>query len=145
MEVVFCKSCTKEISESALSCPHCGHQELTTPTTVEAHITSQSVTIFLCIFLGSFGIHRFYLSKPISGVLYLLFCWSSIPGFIAVIETYLYLFTSQESWARKYNGGRIGAPVHIALKILVSIFSLFLMLILLLVISMVYRNYTSGM
>ena len=144
MEMVFCKGCAKEISESAVFCPYCGYQEPVTKED-EAGLTSQSVTIFLCIFLGSFGIHRFYLSKPISGVLYLLFCWSSIPGFIAVIETYLYLFTSQESWARKYNGGRIGAPVHIALKILVSIFSLFLMLILLLVISMVYRNYTSGM
>lgn len=40
----------------------------------------------LAIFLGGFGIHRFYAGKPISGVLYLLFCWTFIPTIISFIE-----------------------------------------------------------
>lgn len=42
--------------------------------------------ILLAAFVGGFGLHRFYAHKFISGIFYLLFCWTGIPHFIAIIE-----------------------------------------------------------
>jgi len=83
---------------------------------------SQSVAAVLAAFVGGIGIHRFYLSRPISGIFYILFCWTGIPGLIALVETFVYAFMSPENWARKYNNGQVSAPVHIAIRILVLIF-----------------------
>lgn len=44
------------------------------------------VYALLAILLGAFGIHKFYAGKPTSGVLYLIFCWTFIPGLISLIE-----------------------------------------------------------
>jgi hypothetical protein len=76
----------------------------------------------LAAFVGGFGIHRFYLRSPVTGIFYILFCWTGIPGLIALVETYVYAFMSQQSWARKYNNGVMSEPVHIAIRILVLIF-----------------------
>jgi TM2 domain-containing membrane protein YozV/uncharacterized protein YecT (DUF1311 family) len=119
MAMVYCRGCAKEIHESAVACPNCGSPQSTTPS---SDIKSQSVAALLAAFLGGFGIHRFYLRRPVSGVLYLLFCWTGIPGLMAIIETYIYAFKSQESWARKYNNGQLSAPVNIGIKILTLIF-----------------------
>ncbi|WP_322403276.1 TM2 domain-containing protein [Massilia luteola] len=86
------------------------------------NIKSQSVAAVLAAFVGGIGIHRFYLRSPISGIFYILFCWTGIPGLIALVETFIYTFMSQQSWARKYNNGVISEPVHIAIRILVLIF-----------------------
>lgn len=40
----------------------------------------------LAFFLGGIGIHKFYAGKTSSGILYLIFCWTFIPSFIALIE-----------------------------------------------------------
>ena len=116
--MVFCRGCGKEIHETAVSCPHCGCQQ-----TVAAagNIKSQSVAALLAAFVGGIGIHRFYLRSPISGIFYILFCWTGIPGLIALIETFVYAFMSQQSWARKYNNGVISEPVHVAIRILILI------------------------
>jgi len=44
------------------------------------------VYCILAFFLGGIGIHKFYAGKTSSGILYLLFCWTVIPSFIAFIE-----------------------------------------------------------
>ncbi|WP_082548257.1 TM2 domain-containing protein [Massilia sp. Root335] len=119
MAMVFCRGCGKEIHETAVSCPHCGCQQTAAAT---GNIKSQSVAAVLAAFVGGIGIHRFYLRSPISGIFYILFCWTGIPGLIAFVETFIYTFMSQQSWARKYNNGVISEPVHIAIRILVLIF-----------------------
>lgn len=119
MAMVFCRGCGKEIHETAVSCPHCGCQQTAAAT---GNIKSQSVAAVLAAFVGGIGIHRFYLRSPISGIFYILFCWTGIPGLIALVETFIYTFMSQQSWARKYNNGVISEPVHIAIRILVLIF-----------------------
>lgn len=40
----------------------------------------------LAFFLGGLGIHKFYAGKIGTGILFILFCWTLIPSFIAFIE-----------------------------------------------------------
>lgn len=47
--------------------------------------------ILLALFLGSFGIHRFYARKFISGTIYLLLSWTFIPTLLSIIEAALAL------------------------------------------------------
>ena len=46
------------------------------------------VGILLALFLGTFGVHHFYLRRTGLGVLYCCFCWTSIPFFLGVIECF---------------------------------------------------------
>jgi len=46
------------------------------------------IGILLALFLGSFGAHRFYLGQNGIAIIYILFCWTAIPGFIALIEAF---------------------------------------------------------
>jgi TM2 domain-containing membrane protein YozV len=48
-----------------------------------------TVAILLALFLGGFGAHHFYLGNNGAGVLYLLFFWTLIPSFVALIECFL--------------------------------------------------------
>lgn len=61
------------------------------------------VAALLAFFLGGYGIHRFYLRKSTSGLLYILFCWSLIPGVIAIVEGICLLVMPQEKFNAKYN------------------------------------------
>ena len=56
----------------------------------------------LAIFLGSLGAHKFYQGKTFQGVLYLLFCWTTIPTFIGGIEGIRYLFMPVEDFYNQY-------------------------------------------
>ncbi|MFP5277914.1 MAG: NINE protein [Acidobacteriota bacterium] len=46
------------------------------------------VGILLALFLGTFGVHHFYLRRMGLGVLYCLFCWTGIPAILGVIECF---------------------------------------------------------
>jgi TM2 domain-containing membrane protein YozV len=61
------------------------------------------VAILLAFFLGGFGIHKFYQRKITLGIIYLLFSWTLIPGFIALIEFIIYLIMSDEEYESKFN------------------------------------------
>ncbi|MBF0162119.1 MAG: TM2 domain-containing protein [Magnetococcales bacterium] len=115
--MVFCRHCGKELNESVSPCPHCG-----VPTSaVQPVRKGQTVATVLCLFLGGMGGHRFYLGPTWVGVVYLLLCWTGIPSLVAMVETFIIAFTSQENWARKYNNGTITPPAHVAIKILVLV------------------------
>lgn len=46
------------------------------------------IGVLLALFLGAFGIHKFYLRQNTSGVFYLLFCWTGITAIISFFECF---------------------------------------------------------
>ena len=46
------------------------------------------VGVLLALFLGGFGIHKFYMGETGAGVLYLIFSWTGIPWIIGFIECF---------------------------------------------------------
>jgi TM2 domain-containing membrane protein YozV len=44
------------------------------------------VYVVLAIFLGDFGIHKFYAGRTREGILYLVFCWTFIPWFLSFLD-----------------------------------------------------------
>ena len=49
-------------------------------------VVNKVMYCILALFLGGFGVHKFYAGKSGSGILYLLFCWTGIPVILGVIE-----------------------------------------------------------
>lgn len=64
----------------------------------------------LALFFGGLGVHKFYLGKPIQGLIYLLFSWTAVPAFIAIFEALYYFFSSEEKFNLKYNRRLIQCP-----------------------------------
>ncbi len=60
--------------------------------------------VLLAVFLGSFGLHHFYLRRNGMGILYLLFFWSGIPGLLGVIEAFF-----MPGRVRRYNAEQAGS------------------------------------
>lgn len=94
----FCTSCGNELNEKAIVCPKCGVPQ---PGSVTAK--NKVVAGLLALFLGGFGIHKFYLGKIGQGILYLLLCWTFIPAFIAFIEGIIYLCMTEERFTLQYG------------------------------------------
>lgn len=63
---------------------------------------SKTTAAVLALLLGGLGVHKFYLGRPGQGFLYLLFCWSLVPAFIALIDFFFLVFMSQEKFNKKY-------------------------------------------
>lgn len=63
---------------------------------------NRAVAIVLAFFLGSFGIHKFYLGRNVAGVLSLLFFWTGIPWIVSVIDFFRLLFMSDNDFRSRY-------------------------------------------
>lgn len=96
----FCKFCGKRIPMDAVVCTYCGRQvELlkTEPEktvvvnrmTVRTKPRSRWVSLFLCIFLGTLGIHRFYEGKFKTGLLWLFTGGLFAIGWLVDLVTFL--------------------------------------------------------
>jgi TM2 domain-containing membrane protein YozV len=66
--------------------------------------TKSKVTAgILGILLGGLGAHKFYLGQIGMGILYLIFCWTMIPGIVGLIEGIIYLTMDDAAFAAKYG------------------------------------------
>lgn len=74
----------------------------------------RTTTMLLCFFLGSIGIHKFYLGKKNDGILYLVFCWTYIPAIIAIFEFFGFCFMSDREFNSKFNNGRSSSEIDSA-------------------------------
>jgi TM2 domain-containing membrane protein YozV/Tfp pilus assembly major pilin PilA len=90
---------------------------------------SRTTAAILAILAGGFGTHRFYLGQW-WGVFYLLFCWTLIPGIVALVEGIVMLFSSQERWDQKYNDGipTASSAAVTAIRVVLALFGLVFML-----------------
>lgn len=96
MSNIYCRACGSSVHESATHCPSCGAKQ-------QVYTKSKSTAVALCFFFGFMGIHRFYLGRPFSGVMYILFCWTGINFFVAFIEAIILLCTSEQEINRKFG------------------------------------------
>jgi TM2 domain-containing membrane protein YozV len=55
----------------------------------EAAKKDEVVGVLLALFLGVFGIHKFYMGETGWGVLYILLSWTGISAFLGFIECFL--------------------------------------------------------
>lgn len=92
-----CKDCGAPVSRLARACPHCGRPVVA----IGRH--SRVAAIVLALLLGGLGAHKFYLGQPVRGVVYLLFCWTLIPAFVALVEAMIFLASSDDAFARRYG------------------------------------------
>ena len=61
------------------------------------------VAALLAFFLGSFGVHKFYLGQKKWGIAYLVCCWTRVPGVLGMVEAIIIMIQSKEKFAQKYN------------------------------------------
>lgn len=64
---------------------------------------NKNVAILLTFFLGSLGIHKFYLGNNFAGVLYLVFSWTFIPALLSVFDFIGLLLMSDQAFNGQYN------------------------------------------
>lgn len=107
-----CGSCGQPILVSDPVCPRCGAAPQ------PRRMKKQTAALLLASTLGWFGAHRFYLGQRSAGLLYLLFCWTGIPALLALVDSIVYACTSQQTWADRYNQGRVDSPVPKLLVVL---------------------------
>ncbi|MDT1939832.1 MULTISPECIES: TM2 domain-containing protein [Carnobacterium] len=55
------------------------------------------IYVLLAIFLGGFGVHKFYAGKSGAGMTFLIFCWTGIPAIIAFFEGIFAAFKPEDA------------------------------------------------
>ncbi|MBQ9467681.1 MAG: TM2 domain-containing protein [Clostridia bacterium] len=65
----YCTNCGKELTDDAVFCTTCGFKS--NAEIPVSHPKSQLTAAILCAFLGTLGIHRFYVGKIGTGLLWL--------------------------------------------------------------------------
>ena len=102
----YCFECGALIRARAEICPQCGVRQQSPFgmfSSVAPNGKSKLAAALFALFLGSFGIHKFYLGQTGWGIAYLLFCWTAIPTIVSFIEGILLLVMSDEDFNRKYG------------------------------------------
>ena len=123
LDEVFCSSCGKPIKKEAEICPYCG---VRVKQNKDENISDKdwSTCLLLCLFLGIFGGHRFYVGKTVSGILYLF----TLGGFVigAVIDLICIISGTFRDNERKFvrykSEKKLEKRILIAICVLIFIF-----------------------
>lgn len=69
----YCSQCGAQLVDEAVVCPQCGCRcSPSAASTRTPAPKSRLIALLLCVFVGGLGIHRFYVGKIGTGVLWLL-------------------------------------------------------------------------
>jgi TM2 domain-containing membrane protein YozV/ribosomal protein L40E len=104
----FCSECGAIIRMNAEICPKCGVRQLPPPFSINLGAVAPNgknrlAAALFAIFLGSLGIHKFYLGMTGWGIVYLLFCWTGVPAIVGFVEGILLLVMNDEEFVRKFG------------------------------------------
>lgn len=107
--MAFCPKCGAEINENQPVCAQCveTQEKNNSIKNIGSDFINAKrnkwIAIIFAFFFGSFGIHKFYLGQIGWGIIYLLFCWTAIPGIVGIVESVLYLTMTDTEFAAKYS------------------------------------------
>ena len=102
----FCSKCRAALEGDMKFCSSCGApqtNEQGAPRTLNRNRKDKTTAGILGILLGGLGVHKFYLGDTVKGIIYLLTCWTVIPGIIGLVEGIKYLTMSNEEFDERYN------------------------------------------
>ncbi|MGN0826652.1 MAG: zinc-ribbon domain and TM2 domain-containing protein [Kiritimatiellia bacterium] len=94
---MFCENCGANISDKAQMCPKCGHPVASNQVDRASNQVDKNewlIATLLCLFLGAFGLHRFYTGNSGTAVVMLILCFVTcglVSGVWAVIDLILLL------------------------------------------------------
>lgn len=64
---------------------------------------SRGLAMVLAFMAGTFGLHRFYLGRKLSGFMYLLFFWTGIPSLLGIFEAFRMGLMDKWTFSEKYD------------------------------------------
>ncbi|MDD6152516.1 MAG: NINE protein [Elusimicrobia bacterium] len=104
----YCFSCGMKLNPEQVVCLKCGVRVKPNHVTASPNLQlgegrNKLIAVLLALLLGGLGAHKFYLGRPIAGILYLLFCWTLIPSLLALIDLIIYLTMSEREFNATYN------------------------------------------
>jgi len=109
----FCSGCGELLHQDAVVCPKCGvGQRSVRGTTYQVgkQTPNRVLAIVLCLILGTFGVHRFYVGQTGVGLVMLL-C-TVLSGFLLwplmllvnLVEIVVWALTSDADWEMQFGG-----------------------------------------
>ena len=69
---MFCEKCGKEVNDEAVVCVNCGCSISKKSSSINTEEKKGLIVLLLCLFLGAFGVHRFYTGHTGIGIVQLL-------------------------------------------------------------------------
>jgi TM2 domain-containing membrane protein YozV len=64
----------------------------------------KNTAAILALFMGTIGVHKFYLGRIGAGILYLVFSLTFIPTVLGLIDFFVLALMDQDEFNRRYNG-----------------------------------------
>lgn len=70
----------------------------------------KSTAAILALFLGTIGVHKFYLGRIGAGIAYFIFSFTFIPAILGVIDFFVLALMENDEFNRRYNSTPSLAP-----------------------------------
>jgi TM2 domain-containing membrane protein YozV len=71
----------------------------------------KSTAAILALFLGTIGVHKFYLGRIGAGIAYFIFSFTFIPAILGVIDFFVLALMDNDEFNRRYNGTALAPGV----------------------------------